>query len=742
MKRKGLFITIILMMLMGIGGNAWGLCVADSDNDEASATALGFTDSRSGWVCPDSDVFDFYKLEIPEGADVSGTISFHSPQESTVLRVYYYAGETQVRILDDAFTHEDYYEFTVHIPAGSIPATTYYARVFFWSAAAYDHEYTFSTDLTVTGLSDCQPDDNETPETSAEIAVNSSVNDWVCGADHLDIWHFDVSPDDEDDIQITLNADPGELVLYVYNEDGDELYHGPTVGGRRSVSLGTLLEENLSFSLPAERYPFEKKVEWGKKYYKKESSPGGKTMFQPGYGGYRELFKITNDYYIGVFLPLARDDDNSYTLSIGKLFTLDPGLFEGLIERVPFDPIGPVVETPWGSRFGSYYNAGRSTFNGPGGPMFSNLKINKGLSRNDMLNNHMLFEGLLIGPNSTAYMLEKPNKLLHIINLNDGSTIGTRRTASHRPPCLGPDGACFFIHEGGRSLDSIGGFSGRVSLPTDGQHAVEMVGNNIYVSTYVPGETSSYVHCISLGGDILWTNGPLDGRVAGIAETPGGPVYIQTGKALYKFNSDGVADWHQMFMVGFPEGGPYAPLVGMDGNIWCYHAMNHSFSIFKSDGSFVNSRGFGEAIRAVTFGSDGRFYVALRNKVMCFNNWNDLAWEQHFSPEINDMIMGMDDTIYLSQVGRIQAHPGFPYEYDSNIITVNSLNGATINRQHFDLNREAIDVVMDETAPFGFQDLAIGEGGKLISLYYSGQLEVFSPQLIAIFGAYEAFGEG
>lgn len=743
MKRKGLLITIILMMLMTIGGNAWGLCIADSDNDEASATSIGYEETVSGWVCPDTDSFDFYRLDIPEGGEVSGSITFNSPQESTVLRIYYYDGDTQIRILDDAFTHDGYYEFTVHIAAGSIPAATYYARVFFWSAAAYDHQYTLTMDLTVTGLSDCQPDDNESPETSAEIAVGSSVNDWVCDADHLDIWHFDVSPDDEDDIQITLDADPGELVLYVYNEDGDELYKGPTEGGRRSVNLGTLLEESFSFTLPADLYPFEKKVKWGKKYYKKEYTPGGKYMIDPGIlGGYRELFKSTNDYYIGVFLPLDRDDENSYTLSVRKRYLLDPGMLGEFVERIPFDPIGPVVETPWGSRFGSYYNAGRSTFNGPSGPMFSSLKINKGLSRHDMVNNHMLFQGLLIGPNSTAYMLEKPNKLLHIINLNDGSTKGTRQTDSHKSPCLGPDGSCFFIHEGGRSLDSIGGFSGRVSLPTEGQHAVEMVGNNIFVSTFVPGEASSYVHCISLDGDLLWTNGPLDGRVAGVAETPGGPVYIQTGRALYKFNSDGVADWFQTFRMGFPGGGPYAPLVGMDGKIWCYHPMNHSFSLYKSDGSFISSRGFGEAIRAVTFGSDGRFYVALRNRVMCFNNWNDLAWEQYFTPEINDMIMGQDNKLYISQIGRIQAHPGFPYEYDSNLITVNSLNGATINRQRIDLRTEAIDVVVEQTPVFGYHDLAIGEGGKIISLHYSGQLEVFSPQLIAVFGVFESLGSG
>jgi hypothetical protein len=124
------------------------------------------------------------------------------------------------------------------------------------------------------------------------------------------------------------------------------------------------------------------------------------------------------------------------------------------------------------------------------------------------------------------------------------------------------------------------------------------------------------------------------------------------------------------------------------------------------------------------------------------DNWNDVVWEKPFMSEINDMVMGMDDKLYVSQFGRYQAHPGFPYEYDSLLHTVDSSTGGTINTQYINVRSEAIDMVVEETAVFGFHDLAIGEGGKIISLHYSGQLEVFSPQLVAVFGVYEAFGEG
>jgi len=80
------YITCITLLFM-LGGIAWGQCdPSDGNNDAAHAQSIGLNETVSDWVCPD-DPFDFYVAEIPEGAEISGTITFSSPQVSTVLRL-------------------------------------------------------------------------------------------------------------------------------------------------------------------------------------------------------------------------------------------------------------------------------------------------------------------------------------------------------------------------------------------------------------------------------------------------------------------------------------------------------------------------------------------------------------------------------------------------------------------------------------------------------------------------------
>ena len=86
------------------------------------------------------DPFDFYVMEVPDGTALSGEVTFSSPQESTVIRIY--NSETGDRIVNDVFTNETTKEFVFAINPGSLPSGTYYIRLFFWSVAAYDHEYT------------------------------------------------------------------------------------------------------------------------------------------------------------------------------------------------------------------------------------------------------------------------------------------------------------------------------------------------------------------------------------------------------------------------------------------------------------------------------------------------------------------------------------------------------------------------------------------------------------------------
>ena len=171
---KNSLIIPVLLALMLIGSPLHGQCIDDGNNTESDAVPIGYSETVSGVVCPD-DPFDFYMLEIPADSDVSGSIMFSSPERSTVLRVEH--SNTGTRIINDRFTNEQVHEFTVNVPQGGIPAGTYYARVFFWSEAAFDHEYTLTLDLTVTPSGEGEGPGAEIPTVTVESMIPEMVFD-------------------------------------------------------------------------------------------------------------------------------------------------------------------------------------------------------------------------------------------------------------------------------------------------------------------------------------------------------------------------------------------------------------------------------------------------------------------------------------------------------------------------------------------------------------------------------------
>ncbi len=148
MKRTtSLLFILSLTALLVLGGMASGQCVDDGNNDATHADTIGFVDSVTDWVCA-ADAFDYYMLVIPGGTDIEGEITFSSPQEATCLRIQSADGLT---LVNDIYTTSEIHEYSIEVPSGYVPAGTYYARVFYWSYADYDHEYTLTTDLETTG---------------------------------------------------------------------------------------------------------------------------------------------------------------------------------------------------------------------------------------------------------------------------------------------------------------------------------------------------------------------------------------------------------------------------------------------------------------------------------------------------------------------------------------------------------------------------------------------------------------
>ncbi len=143
-------LILILMLVLSIGGMASG-DTGDDNNTEAQAVTIAAKETVTGVVNP-SDPFDFFTIDIPDDSEISGTLTFSSTQPSTVLRVY--NGLTKERVVDDKPTTDTVKSYNWTLDTDTLEPGVYFFRVFFWSAAAYDHDYTLTLDLEITSTSE------------------------------------------------------------------------------------------------------------------------------------------------------------------------------------------------------------------------------------------------------------------------------------------------------------------------------------------------------------------------------------------------------------------------------------------------------------------------------------------------------------------------------------------------------------------------------------------------------------
>jgi hypothetical protein len=142
---RRLISILLFILLLGIGNTASADCDPnDGNNTAADAAPLSLTQPVTGTVCPD-DPFDFYTFTISQGGDFSGQVSFSSLQASTVLRLF--NEQTNEKIIDDLSTNDTTKQYSINISPGELSPGTYIIRIFFWSAAAYDHDYTLTASL-------------------------------------------------------------------------------------------------------------------------------------------------------------------------------------------------------------------------------------------------------------------------------------------------------------------------------------------------------------------------------------------------------------------------------------------------------------------------------------------------------------------------------------------------------------------------------------------------------------------
>ncbi len=267
-----LLAALVLILAPAI---ASGQCVADSNNDASTAKAVGLTETVDDYVCP-ADPWDYYSLDVPSGSSITGKITFSTDQTGTTIQV---SGPSGVLFPTKGSTDT---QKQINVPIQTaLPAGKYYLRVGFYSSYAVDHHYTIVINLvdasssgggtTGGGTSSCVADNNDDIAHAVELAFGSSVSDYVCYDDHTDVYHFKVSTADESYGSLKLTSSPNEIVLILQDSSESQLHLGESMGGE------------LNYNLAASGTPL-----------------------------------ANGDYYVSVFIPAGREDENSYTLELKK----------------------------------------------------------------------------------------------------------------------------------------------------------------------------------------------------------------------------------------------------------------------------------------------------------------------------------------------------------------------------------------------------------------------------------------
>jgi hypothetical protein len=615
MRFKSLLLILALSILLIPGGIAQGECDrSDGNNDQDHAQPIGLQEVVEGVVCPE-DPFDFYTFDVFEGDAVSGIITLDAEREGATLRI---EGDVAGRIFDGSAS--DYpYDIEAVLTSDELVPDTYYVRVYHWQVFAVDHEYTLTMDLTLSG---CFPDGNEEPENATEIEFGARMRDWICPEDRLDVYHFVVDTNLEGQGYVGIELHSGFARLYVYGAEWNEIARTSTINGDTGM------------------------IDYDFTSYEGGRLPHG-------------------DYYIGVFLPLSREDATKYDLVLTKgEFTIatevyasgpawgqaeeEDGGIAGLhIMGAPAlgkkDDSGmlPMLKTldslaidrsyvPWPNIHCYANNAGYTNLSGPSRDEDS---FERWLPLGIRTNN---YRGLLVGKDHWVYFMSRPDNYLYAVKTDEEDTSWRVQTGSDKPACLDNKGYVYYIHEDGDRLIRAAGnnnvWAWSRMLPQGGSRSVELVGQNVYTSTVI-SEPESYICAYSKDGELLWNEGPFEGRMTGIGEDGlRSKVYIQTSRCLYQLGFDGTQNWFRRFPVmDEPSNiaGAFAPIIGKDGHIWTFYPETRDAITYTKDGEIAGMLMLYDEgwPRSVILDVDNKVYISTGYKIMCYENWNELVWE-------------------------------------------------------------------------------------------------------------------
>ncbi len=699
MKRKTILLILCMALCFTFSGSASAQCIPDSHNDATSALEIGYDETVTDYVCPD-DRFDYYYFDIPDDADVSGMITFAAEQSGTTLRIDGPPGS----VFPERGTLDSERTFWVPIAAGSLPPGRYYLRISHYSSYATDHEYTITMDLTLTGGSSCVPDGNDDPADASELAFDTTVEDWVCSEDHLDIWHFTVTDTGEGKGTINLSADPGELVLYIYDETATEIYNGRTSGG------------TIEYALDA----------------------SGSAL-------------TTGDYYIGVFLPLARDDENSYILQLRD----NPGIF---FENLPIEAsasalagLTPPPRNPWPVKYGNMYNDSLSTFQGPASAAIRTMLFDDDLlTKDEMGTHHRKYGNIIVSAHRRIFIMDITDRRIIAVNSVTGDIEWEKRTFSYDPPCLGNNNDIYFLDSATDSLVGADMEDGEIwwsrHIEETGHHSVQMVGTYVYTAESTPWGSDdpmmTHVQAWNIGdgthperatGARVWEVGPISGYITGVIEDARGYVYIQTHTTLCKLDLDGNFIWTRPIHDPEEYNSEFGPCLDPRGRVWVHFYWSGKYVVYDKDGFIYKTGDYGFRPHAICFDHRGRTYVADNDRVVCYEDYDEILWTSTMDSQyVDDMALGTNDILYITRLGRTGPEPDGPFEYKADLILLDVDDGHELSRHALDIYTDQIDLCAEYHGAWKGSEVAIGEGKKVVCLQMGGTMEVFGELLIML----------
>jgi hypothetical protein len=404
-------------------------------------------------------------------------------------------------------------------------------------------------------------------------------------------------------------------------------------------------------------------------------------------------------------------------------------------------PLAFVPRVPWPNRFGLRNNASRS-----------NLLCTQGGDPEKLLrfigrgsNN---YRGLLAGLDDWIYCMSRPENKLFAYHFPDTATSWTVQTGSDKPPCLDHKGNIYYISVVGRQLIKAAGNTGTPvwwrSLPYDASSSVEVIGERIYTATVTP-DPFVYVTAWDMSGNQLWTVGPYNGKISGIAEDSHRRyVYIQTSQALCQIGWSGTENWERVFDDVSPSNspGPLAPIVGRgDGTVWAFHAGSDcSYAINKANEVVgiidFDDRDMEDPI-SVCLGDEDELYIATLQKLYCFKDWRYPFWtfglaDASYSlwggspddkPEIRDIAIDGDGSLLIWFYG---IHSVFGFGFDGwGFVSVEApfLPAHVSIEEFFVLTLEHDEPGLEGTDPFtGNGEMVIGLDEKVFFLHVGGEL--------------------